>query len=480
MRRRALLTLLATATLLLAACTSSSDPTPTATPTIEATPTLAPSPTATSETAPPPEVTPTSTAVVGIEAPATVWLIDTRTAEVHTLTEDTEHFPWRTEFNADGYAVVRYADRGEPPHLAFDIEGQPTSEEVPVAPCTRIDDETITVNGNRIDSERGVFNCGLVSPNERWMTYVGQVERDFIGGADRIQSWDQWVLNLETNESRLVQAGLRHCGGCDGVFGPFWSPSGRYLVLPELGVGEVYLADMQTETIRPIGGASGSSILQRPNWAPGGDRILHPDGTGHTVIEDLETGTRVVLDTLPWPATFDPTGRHIYSPAWDTRRDIAAARETTVLDATTLLEVGIRPGGAPGDLIYGAPGTPVMATEGGFVAALEGTSGCRGTALYAVDGSLVTCVEQGSGAVFSPDGTRLALAVHTGSTTQSVNGPGFWGITARTFDIVLVDVATGSTEVLATDALSSDAAPLIIWNDEGTHILVRWPASWGI
>lgn len=467
--------------LTLAACTSDSA----ATPTTEATPTIEPSPAATTEATAPPEVTATATAtatpVVGIEAPATVWLIDTRTAEVHTLAEDREHFPWRTEFNADGYAVVRYADRGEPPHRAFDLDGQLATEEIPVAPCTRLDDETITVNGNRIDApSEGELQCGLVSPDERWMTYRSRVQTALVGGANRIQSWDQSVLDLETGESRLVQAELRHCGGCDGIFGPFWSPSGRYLVLAELiARGEVYLADLEAETVRSIGSVDGASILQRPNWAPDGDRILYPDGTGHTVFEDLEAGTRVVLDTLPWPANFDPTGRYLYSPAWDTRRDGAAAPETTVLDAATLAEVGIRPGGAPGDLLYRAPGTPVMGTDSGFVAALEAAPGCRGTMIYRADGNPLDCIEQGTGAVFSPDGTRVAVAVQTGFTTESVSGPGYRSGNARIFDIVLVDVASGTIEILATDALSN-AAPLIIWNDEGTHILVRWPAAWGL
>ena len=85
-------------------------------------------------------------------------------------------------------------------------------------------------------------------------------------GAAKLPTWDQWALNRHTDERRLLQAGLVHCGGCDGRFGAEWSPSGRFVYYAEYAqAGRTFLSDLETGTTRVI--SEGSTLVSaKPSW----------------------------------------------------------------------------------------------------------------------------------------------------------------------------------------------------------------------
>src|SRR5690606_13737172 len=194
-----------------------------------------------------------------------VWLYNVESGDRATLYEDYE-FRIVSIARFDGeHVVVR--DRRESQHTRFDLEGNVIAVEPTPSPNTRLQCEETsagaTVDGRAYDGVR----CGLIGPDERWMLYGVDAGTQAVGGGTALPVWDQWAVNLDTDERRLLQAGLVHCGGCDGRFGPRWSPSGRFLVFPELvGNGRTFLHDFETAETRLLFEGS-TEISWAPEWS---------------------------------------------------------------------------------------------------------------------------------------------------------------------------------------------------------------------
>lgn len=480
-------------TLLAIACASTDPSLSEQAPEVQGSPTTAATVVSTASPTPAPSVTgtpssttaePTASPALGapeVAAATTVQLIEIATGRMHTLFEATESRPIFAAFTPDGHAVVRDAGGDQLPDQRFNLDGTPLRESEPVsARCVPIDERRIAIDGRPFEASIGPVQCGLISPDRRWMLDERDVVTAPIGGVERTRSWDQWLINLGNGAATLLQEDLQHCGGCGGVFGPRWSPSGRYVYFADLVQnGRIFLADVDGADVRMLDTGGRSGLLQRPEWAPRSDRLLYPDPEGNTVYEDLNGGVRLILNEVPWPAAFDPTERYIYSPSYESLRTGEPPPRSTVIVALADPEViETRPGHAPSGLLWGAPGTPLLATENGFVAALEDAPGCGGTTVYGVDGDELLCVPNGSGAVFAPDGTKLAISVRM-ERIEAVTGPGFSGDTAWRYEVFVVELAEGELQLLSTGALSYDA-PAMHWNDRGTHLLVTWPTSYGL
>jgi hypothetical protein len=455
----------------LAACTSGGS-SATATPEVTSTPTSEPSPAPTTRT---PFIIPTPTPTpVPEPAAATVLLVDVRDGSTTTLVEDFEERPSLAEFIEDGGVRVGTWSSGAFVTRLFDLDGTERDDEATAGLCVGV------VGGAEVDGRRYEdAGCGPISPDGRWMTYqvaAGDVE---INGDYTVPTWDQWVVELETDGRRLLRGGLRHCGGCDFRFGPEWSPSGRYLVVPELlDGGFVYLSDVRSGATRNISDVPRPTMLdQRPTWSPVDDRLLRPAGDGSTILEDLEAGTRTTLANLPWPAAWDGTGTLVYSPAWGTATNDETA--TTVVVAATTGEVIATLDGAPSpSRLWGVGGAPIVPVgEGGLLAAMAVSPDCSGTIVHGPGTEDRACLEGAVGAQPSPDGRSVAFARRTG-TAGAIEGPGLFPGLAI-YEIAVYDVATGETTVVADGAIAGQF-PDIVWNDAGTHILIRWPNPFGL
>ena len=478
---RALASILAMA--LAAACTSSDAAptpplaTPEAAPTFEATATA----TATPRPVRTPIVTPTPTPPPGpprVEISPTVWLIDVASGEQITLLEDDELLIGSAWFDDEGRPVVRQWPDGSSLETTFDLAGKELSRGAPAPYRCAQDGDRVEIDGRTFEG----IPCGLVSPDGRWMLYGVDAGTTSITETSEVPIWDQWLLNLETDERTLLHAGMRHCGGCDGRFGPAWSPSGRFVHFAELvSGGDVFLTDTASfETGVIASGPSATDLSRQPVWSPTKDQLLRAGTDGATILEDLALGETIDFPGPTCPAAFDPSGRYLYFPALELRED--SSTDVTVIDVNTLEAVAVRPGVVPSDRIWGAGGPPIVGVQGGigFAAALEDTPNCRGTIVYSAEATNEEglCVPGGRGAVFSPDASQVAIAVERELVRASYLG-GQYGGTMWLTDIVIVDVTSGEVRTVAEGAVS-DGPPAITWNEAGTHILVRWPASYGI
>ena len=462
---------------LLSGCTSEGSPS-TESPEVTSTPTAQPTAAPTTRAPfiiPTPTPTPPPTSV-----PATVLLVDVRDRTTVTLVEDFEDWPSLAEFTEDGAVRVGTWSSGAFVTRLFDLDGTERDPE-PAAPtnlCVAVD-VGVEVDGRRHEDA----SCGPISPDGRWMTYQVASSEVEINGNYTVSTWDQWVVELDTDGRRLLQGGLRHCGGCDFRFGPEWSPSGHYLVVPELlDGGFVYLSDVRSGATRKVSDVPRPTVLdQRPTWSPVDDRLLRPAADGSTILEDLEAGTRTTLANLPWPAAWDATGTLVYSPAWGqvaTNDDgQPPTRRTTVLDAQTS-DLLATLSGVPSDArLWGAGGEPLIATGDGFVAVLELAEGCDGTTVYAPSTEDGACLEAATGASPSPDGRLVAFARQSG-VGGHIEGPHL-SAGMPVFEIAVYDVATGAMTVVAEGAIAG-RFPDIVWNDAATHILIRWPNPFGL
>jgi hypothetical protein len=461
---------------LAAACTDTAEQTPTPAPSVATTAlpseTTSPEP-ATTGTAEP-SASPTSVPATATEAatpgtlPASVaasgvWLVDVAGGEATLLSAGREELlVLEASFDADGRPLVEYSDREQSWRVSYGLDGSERASEAG-RDCVELDEERVEVR-ETWDEDRGSrvvsgVRCGVRSPDGRLMVYrvdTGdvEVERGIV-----VPTWDEWMVDLVGGSRTLLREGMRSCGGCDTGYLERWSPSGRYVVLPEvLWPGEVYLADILTGETRLISEVEAATYRRyQPFWAPDGDRLIYPAGNGGTVYEDLFEGSRVELDDLAWPAAFDPSGRYLYSPAWQTGERGAVA-ETVVFDTATGEVAGVRAGDGRAELIWGATEVPVAGAGEGFVAALEGVDGCDGVTIYRADGSVSACVEGGA-ATIAPDGSAVAML--------------------QRGDLVVVDIETGAVRVVAT-GLSTRAVPDFVWSEEGRHLLIRWPNYWGL
>jgi hypothetical protein len=271
--------------------------------------------------------------------------------------------------------------------------------------------------------------------------------------------WDQWVVELATGRSRLLQAGLVHCGGCDGRFGEEWSKSGRLLFFAESrSGGSTFVSDMQTGVTRKLFSGS-TEISVKPDWSPAADMLVYRSDDGVSVVEDFTSGTRTELPELGWPVRFDPSGIYLYSPAWDDDRK-GAVGETKVYDVQARRVIATLPGRPRPEGMW-LPLEPVKAADGTFIVILERAADCDGVAVYR-DQKRVACIVGGQGGSFSPDGKRAVVARAVVPPALGQSGQ---------YEIVLVDTAGGQTRTLYSVA----GLPELIWNNASSHLLVLSP-----
>lgn len=386
---------------------------------------------------------------------------------VTTIVEDRDQRPFTAEFAESGDVLVRYWIDSARVDRTYAPDGTLLDESDPQPRCIEGD------AGVQIDGRLHLgVSCGLFSPDGRLMTYQLVTDEQL--------SWDQWLVDLDTGVQRLLQSDLRHCGGCDFFFGPKWSPSSRYLVIPDL-TSQVFLIDTLTGSSVDIAADERAAQLSSaPRWSPTGDRLIRPGPDGTTILQDIEAGTAFELTDIPWPAAFDPTGTYAYSPAWAVSTVLGPHQRTTVAEVATGEVVGGRAGTPSSARIWGVSGDPIVAAGGNFVAALENSEDCpSGTLIFDPGLPAATCIEDGRAAVFSPDASLVALARETGRTGP-VSGPGISSSEGLlTFEIVVFDRATKQITVVAEGAVDHEF-PAITWNDAGTSLLIRWPNPFGI
>lgn len=458
MWRRALLTLLSGLALggltaIAAACDGSDeapDPTGTSRPTV----TASPSPTTTSTTPPAGTSTPTPSATP-IEVTHALWLVDAATAEVTVLLESPHPFGGE---HFEGDTVTVFASGAH--RFALDGTELPAPD-----PVCRGTPEGSEVGGRSYEG----IQCGEVSPDGRYVAY-----QTYPGLASDDLTYEYGFIDLATGEQHVVRDDLQHCGGCDSAHASLWSPSGRYYLLAEIGQERrFFIADPATGGDRPLGYSGNSWSAE---WAPNEDVVALSSEVG-TRLVDAAGGHEAEYE-LPRPAIWDPSGAYLFAPS---RSEAPATR---VLDVARG-EVHDLPGQTPsthgwgnGRAVAGVPG-------GGFTAALASPPNCDGVQ---VTSPLAPprCIEGSRAAAVSPGGTRVAITRQAGevvagreATRPSAN--------YVPYELVILDVATGVT-VVAPEPLLGYAPglgimgfpPEITWNDAGTHLLVRWPSSFGV
>lgn len=422
------------------------------------------SPVVTPAQAPSPSATPlpSNTAVPArVEVSSTVVLVDAGTATGKTLYESKVTAVGDVAFAGDRVLVQAGRDT-----LQFGLDGVRISTPPPPV-CGE-------ANGAAEFAGRAYpgVACGVLSPDHRWMIYHVDAGEVTLPSGYRVPRWDQWVVDLRTGATRLVQAGLVHCGGCDARYGPRWSPNGRYVAYAEIGGNQRrFLTDMVRGTTRQIG--TGSEVTLAPVFSPTGDALLFGSRSGgRSVLEDLAAGTARELD-LPWPAAFDRSGTLVYSPAWS-QGTKETGQSTTIIEAASGSVVA-KLAGAPSPWRLYTNSFPVAATPNGLLVALQQAPGCAGTAIY-LQGQLRQCVIDGAEASIGPGGI-VAVARKAGSVGPAT-GSQFATISIDRFEVDLVS-PSGQVQTVVRGALSLQA-PLMIWNALGSHLLVVWPRSPGL
>jgi hypothetical protein len=414
--------------------------------------------------------TPTPTPDGVLVVPSRVWLVEPTTGSVRTLYESADQLASHARF--DGTVVEVSAGLGTP---RFNFDGSTAGPAATTSRCSA-PGGVVTIHGRAYP---GVDACGSFSPDGNSMLFQKDAGDVQLPAGFSVSSWDQWVLELATGETTELQRGLVHCGGCDGKYGPRWSPTSRYVAYAELG-GDLrrFLSEVGTGSTRQIG--SGSDVTLAPAWHPTEDRIIYSQAaelSGPAMYEDLTSGS-TQRSPLPWPVAFDASGQYLYSPAWGPSPK-ADAGMTTIIDAGSFDTVADLPGAAPEWLMWRNDAGAVVVGAGGPVAALQGAPGCSGTAVYA-GSATARCVEGGRFGAPNADGTYVAVATLVG-TVGHVKGPGFESITMARYRIELMDVRTGDVETLIPEVISWDyQAPIIGWNEGGTHFVVVAPAATGL
>jgi hypothetical protein len=410
------------------------------------------------------------------EVPATTWLIEAETGTRHVLVEDAETFPYAAAFEvSDGVevAVVRYADH----ERRFTLDGAEAPSTASSAVCES-GRGRVTLGGREYEAP----SCGPVSPDGRWMFYTVTTGEGASPGGPRVPVYEAWVLDLEGGDTRLLEGGLLHCGGCDGRWGPRWSPDGSRVAFAEIGgAGRVFLADLELGTTEQLDAPQGANdFTSRPVWSSDGTLLLRPGAEGRTLVEDLPADASTTVEGVAWPARFDLGGTAIYSPAWHAppKEPTTEGPRTTVYDPLTRATLGVLDGvpGVGNAFADGPPSVAVRADE--VLAALQEVPGCSGTTVYRGADS-TTCVERGAVGYLSP-GLRHAVVLQLVGSTGEVTTPGVSATSLGRYDVTLVDLATGAERVVATGAVSSAEPPAVAWSEDGTHLLVRWPVWSGL
>lgn len=441
--------------LLIAGCSRGSSTDPESTPAETATP---------SPEASPAPGTPAGQASPGgtIEVASTVKLVDAATGAVETLYEDRGTEAWDAFFEGDRILVRAGANL-----LEFALDGSAVATR-DRAEC-RESNGAVEIAGRRYSG----ISCGVISPDGRWMTYHVDAGETTLPMGLRVPLWDQWLVNLETGSTRLLQAGLVHCGGCDSRYGPRWSPGSRFVVYAEFGGSQRrFLSDALTGATRPLG--AGADIGLAPKWAPGSEQLLYSSAEGgRTVLEDLAVGSVRELD-LAWPAAFDTSGTLVYSPAWAPDGKGTTDVSTTVIQAASGKRLATLPGAPPYMFVWSGSAA-VAAGPDGVLAVLQQASGCAGTAIY-LGGKLQRCVEGGMEGQIGPNG-NVAVARKTGEAGRAA-GPGFETLSIDTFSVVLV-AAGKQPQTVVKEALSFHP-PLMVWSEDAAQLLILWPRRAGL
>jgi len=462
---------------LAVACTNDDTlPSPTASPPVTATPvpTAAASP-----TTPAPEPTP------GAPRPlnTTLRLIDTATGESHMLLDSAELLPGYIDAEFEGDTVrVRIFASSPPQELTFDFAGielsrQPWDHR---GRCLWIDEGASEIDGVPYD-----INCGHFSPDGSKMLYTVTTGTTEVSAGYVVDVWDTWVFDIDSGERTLLQEGLRHCGGCDGVYGHEWSPTGRWVAFGEYysgaGGSRIYLADTETGQSRLIQGGGGSEhSMQIPQWSPDGGWILYRSRNAETYAEEVATGRRVRLPEVVF-AQFTADGDHVAGQ----RSGNAAAVPTE------MLVVSIETGEVVAELAGHAPAyrhwladPPLLVemTPDGPIAFLDGV--CDGMVAYhpAITsdalGDHSMCLVQAAAAVLSPDGEQVAFARQVGDSGP-VESPAFSGQTLPVWRIEVLNLASGAM-LEVTGELISAHAPVAQWDASGRYLLVLAPVYYGL
>jgi hypothetical protein len=207
--------------------------------------------------------------------------------------------------------------------------------------------------------------------------------------------------------------------------------------------------------------------------------LLYSTPDGGAYLQDFAAGTSRLLP-LSWPAAFDASGAYAYSPAYDLHvsddKDPAAPdSETTILDLAGGDVLHVLAGAPPYANLWD-PATAVAETPEGLLAVLQGAEDCDGTAIY-LDGDLERCIDDGVEARIGPGGL-IAVARETGSL-GNIQWPTGGALESREFAIDIVH-ADGTVDTVVEGAYGLDAAPGMIWNETGTHLLVHWPRFVGL
>ncbi len=442
---------------------------------IDRAPTAQPTPTAATATQRPESPTPAgsptgvSTTTGGLQAvPSTVQLVDATAGTVRTLVSSTTDAAWSASFEGDRVTVQVGQNTRQ-----FSLDGTALPAlPAPAVACRQVG-ESAEIAGRVV---AGV-QCGVssVSPDGRWMTYPVQTGNVALQNGYPVPVWDQWLVDLRSGASSMIQPGLLHCGGCDGRYGPRWSISSRYVVFAELGGdGRRFLTEVASATTRPIG--TGSEVTYAPAWSPLADLLVYssPPGTA-TVLLDPSAGTSRRME-LAWPVAFDASGTLLYSPAWSTGPKEPAGT-TTVIEIATGKVVASLAGAASWtrSQTWSRPPSPsVVVTPDGIMAALQGAPSCAGTAIY-LGSKLQHCIVDGVDAALGSGGV-IAVARHVGSTGRA-KGPGFETLSLERYEIDVIQ--SGRTRTVLRDVLSFGPPPME-WDAAGTRVLVRWPFSGGL
>lgn len=439
-----------------------------------ATPTPRPGPTATPWAAGTPAPPPTPAPV---PSQFTVHLIDIAAGEVDRLyNSDRQSFPV-PEFTPDGRGVWVHDVRERRTEL-FALDGALQATPSPgdsgaSQRCAPTDEDGVVV----VDGQRVEARCGLFSPSGDAMAFTVTAGDTYaVTEQYRVPLYDQWLLDVETGQRRLLQESLRHCGGCDSRAGPAWSPSGRYLMFSELlDAGRTFESDTLSGTTRVV--ASGrtesghalNGIGRNPTWSPTSDMLLLPGPNGGSIAEHFPDGEVLDLPDVEWPAAFSDDGRYIVSPrTWRAPSNDTAPgpSKTVVIDSASGRAVAVLDGARPASLLW--IDFRVMVAFGGEpVALLEGAAQCsRGTTVLhhplAPGGAI--CLDGAIGATLSPHGDRVAFGRNGGDGRE----------------VVVLDVASGEEQAFALPSfVNAAASALIRWNDAGTHLLVTWPVFFG-
>lgn len=436
------------------------------------TPTTTPGPTESATATISPTTAPGATLPAGVTSvPSRALLVEASSGKVTELFKSETEMAWDARFDGDVVEVFAGSSRQR-----FNLDGSAAGPgSAPINRCSA------SGTGVAIDG-RGyadVASCGEFSPDGRWMMFRKDAgtfthPSGYVGPV-----WDQWVLEVASGTTKELQKGLLHCGGCDARYGPRWSPTSRYVAYAELG-GEFrrFLSDVATGATRQI--AFGSEVTTAPAWHPTRDELVYSVTalpSGPAVLEDVAGGTTRDLP-IAWPVAFDASGEYLYSPAWGYDPK-AASHTTTILASSSLDKVAELSGAPPAWLAWRGNGQAVSFAAGGPVAALQGAAGCDGTAIYSSP-SRQHCIPDGRMGAINAPGSFAAVARYLGMTGH-VKGPGFEALEMARYSIELVDVASGATRTIVPEVVSWDyQAPVIRWNDDGTHLVVLAPSATGL